>query len=167
MPFPFCAKAEGFDFDTSIGVTCNEPSTDYVDSVSALPPITSSSSAVGKKDLGSDFSTGNQINHNEAGLEQDASMTSTRSRGMSFELFAFSQSEQASSSDPVDMNEEALNGGRPRGDSIIFDPVSFTDGGIHEENALQRLRHNSMSLGETDEIELMNTPGFIEGPPSQ
>ena len=65
------------------------------------------------------------------------------------------------------MNDEALNGGRPRGDSIIFDPVSFTDGGIHEENALQRLRQNSLTLGETDEIELMNTPGFIEGPPPQ
>ena len=30
--------------------------------------------------------------------------------------------------------------GRPRGDSIIFDPVSFQDGGIHEKNALEKAR---------------------------
>jgi len=28
--------------------------------------------------------------------------------------------------------------GRPRGDSIIFDPASFQDGGIHEQSALER-----------------------------
>ncbi len=27
--------------------------------------------------------------------------------------------------------------GRPRGDSLIFDPASFQDGGIHEKNALE------------------------------
>jgi len=29
---------------------------------------------------------------------------------------------------------------RPRGDSIIFDPASFQDGGIHEKNALEKAR---------------------------
>jgi hypothetical protein len=29
---------------------------------------------------------------------------------------------------------------RPRGDSIIFDPSSFQDGGIHEQNALEKPR---------------------------
>lgn len=29
---------------------------------------------------------------------------------------------------------------RPRGDSIIFDPVSFQEGGIHEKNALEKAR---------------------------
>lgn len=29
---------------------------------------------------------------------------------------------------------------RPRGDSIIFDPSSFQDGGIHEKNALEKAR---------------------------
>jgi len=36
--------------------------------------------------------------------------------------------------DPLSMNVH----GRPRGDSIIFDPVSFQDGGIHEQHALER-----------------------------
>ena len=94
-------------------------------------------------------------------------MSCPRSRGLSFELFSFAQNEILSSSDPADLQEEALNGGRPRGDSIIFDPVSFSDGGIHEETALQRLRRDSIVLEETDEIELMNTPGFIQGPISQ
>jgi hypothetical protein len=144
--------AEGFDFDLSIGVTCNSPAADYADSVSALPPITSSSSNVEKKHAG----TG----QNQSENEQDASMSYCRNRGMSFELFNFAHGEILPSSDPVDLKEEALNGGRPRGDSIIFDPVSFSDGGIHEENALQRLGHNSVGLEVNEEINLMNTPGF-------
>jgi hypothetical protein len=155
--------AEGFDFDMSIGVTCNTPPPDYVDSVSALPPITSSSSVTGVKDVGLESHSRN--NQNATGSVQDSSMpTSTRSRGMSFELFSFNHNESVPSSDFTDLKEEALNGGRPRGDSIIFDPVSFSDGGIHEETALLKLRRNSIVLEETDEIELMNTPGFIEGP---
>jgi hypothetical protein len=34
---------------------------------------------------------------------------------------------------------------RPRGDSIIFDPVSFQDGGIHETNALAKVRSGSVA----------------------
>lgn len=60
-----------------------------------------------------------------------------RDRGFSFEFFSFG----------IDANEdlppipESLSGGMPsgnrlRGDSIIFDPTSFCDGGIHEESAL-------------------------------
>lgn len=52
---------------------------------------------------------------------------------------------------------------RPRGDSIIFDPSSFGDGGIHEANALERSRRPSISL-DVDEIEIMNAPGFVEPP---
>lgn len=33
---------------------------------------------------------------------------------------------------------------RPRGDSIIFDPSSFQDGGIHEQNALCKTHSTSM-----------------------
>lgn len=122
---------------------------DYTDSVSALPPINGTLTAIGKKDSSSDLSTRDQISQ-------------ARIRGMSFELFAFTHNDSLPS-DFVDLKEVALNGGRPRGDSIIFDPVSFSDGGIHEENALQRLRRNSIALEETDELELMNTPGFNEG----
>lgn len=48
---------------------------------------------------------------------------------------------------------------RPRGDSIIFDPSSFGEGGIHEANALERSRRPSISV---DEMEIMNAPGFVE-----
>lgn len=50
---------------------------------------------------------------------------------------------------------------RPRGDSIIFDPSSFGDGGIHEANALDRMRRPSFALA-LDEMEIMNAPGFVE-----
>ncbi len=139
---------------------------DYSDSVSALPPIRSSSSEAVNKQC-PDVSISNQTNYNEAEIGQETSIQPARCRGMSFELFSFAQNESLPSSDPADLKEEALNGGRPRGDSIIFDPVSFSDGGIHEETALQRSRRNSIVLEETDEIELMNTPGFVEGPNSR
>mmetsp|Transcript_8900 Transcript_8900/g.13280 ORF Transcript_8900/g.13280 Transcript_8900/m.13280 type:complete len:760 (+) Transcript_8900:159-2438(+) len=151
---------EGFDFDLSMG------GVDYTDSISALPPIRSSSSEAINKQSEPDSCISNQTNYNEAELSQETTIQPARCRGMSFELFSFTQHESLPSSDPADLKEEALNGGRPRGDSIIFDPVSFSDGGIHEETALQRSRRNSIVLEETDEIELMNTPGFVEGPTS-
>lgn len=86
-----------------------------------------------------------------------------RGRGMSFELFSFSTSLDS----PSDLNIEALTGGRPRGDSIIFDPISFSDGGIHEERALQKTRRTSIDLDETDELNLLASAGFVETPASQ
>jgi hypothetical protein len=59
---------------------------------------------------------------------------------------------------------QAFDDRRPRGDSIIFDPTSFNDGGIHEENALQRAGRLVVT-SEIDEIEIMNSPGFVEPPP--
>lgn len=71
----------------------------------------------------------------------DNAMSSSfrRDRGFSFEFFSFG----------IDANEDlppipdslvgsvpSGNGNRLRGDSIIFDPTSFCDGGIHEESAL-------------------------------
>lgn len=69
----------------------------------------------------------------------DNAMSSSfrRDRGFSFEFFSFG----------IDANEDlppipdslvgsVPSGGRLRGDSIIFDPTSFCDGGIHEESAL-------------------------------
>jgi len=69
-------------------------------------------------------------------------------------------------------------GGRQRGDSIIFDPTSFTDGGIHELNALRKQPLSSVSQSATNglncenhehmshakELEIMNGPGFVECP---
>lgn len=71
---------------------------------------------------------------------------------MSFELFNFSVAETSG-----DLKSDALNGGRPRGDSIIFDPISFADGGIHEEAALHKVRHNSLVLEENDDFKLLTT----------
>lgn len=69
----------------------------------------------------------------------DNAMSSSfrRDRGFSFEFFSFG----------IDANEDlppipdslvgsVPSGNRLRGDSIIFDPTSFCDGGIHEESAL-------------------------------
>ena len=44
---------------------------------------------------------------------------------------------QAPSLAPVSMEAPTR---RPRGDSIIFDPSSFQEGGIHEKNALEKAR---------------------------
>ena len=80
---------------------------------------------------------------------------------MSFELFSFGNSLTLDSSN--DLRIEALCGGRPSGDSIIFDPISFSDGGIHEETALQKTR-GSFKLDESEELNLLNTTGFVEPP---
>lgn len=136
--------AEVFDFDLSIAVgDYNEPTAD-------LPPITSSSNTV-------------NINPAASRKASDASATPSdipmyRGRGLSFELFSFGLSNETSN----DLNSEALTGGRPRGDSIIFDPISFSDGGIHEETALRKLRRKSFDMNETDEIQLLNSGGFVE-----
>lgn len=65
-----------------------------------------------------------------------------RDRGFSFEFFAFGISEDellphiddGASSTDADAIENRL-----RGDSIIFDPISFHDGGIHETSALMHV----------------------------
>lgn len=42
--------------------------------------------------------------------------------------------------------EEERSGCRPRGESIIFDPTSFQDGGIHEQSALETARAPSSDI---------------------
>lgn len=80
------------------------------------------------------------------GFGRGASTTARRDRGFSFEFFSFGINED----EPLPPVPPAYyNGGittttsyipsqgnRPRGDSIIFDPTSFRDGGIHETSAL-------------------------------
>jgi len=91
----------------------------------------------------------------------DQSNVGQRDRGMSFELFSFGLTpDEPLPPTPAQNNIDAILG-KPLGESNIFDPLSFTDGGIHEETALSRLPPNSLSF---DEFELMNTPGFVEGP---
>lgn len=75
-----------------------------------------------------------------------------RNRAFSFECFAFG----INADEPLPPLEQSMSNanvsgagshcsnidfpllGRPRGDSIIFDPVSFQDGGILEQHALER-----------------------------
>ena len=72
-----------------------------------------------------------------------------RERAYSFEFFNFTGDEllpAAPDTDPSSMDDchsDHLSM-RPRGDSIIFDPVSFQDGGIHEKNALMKARATSI-----------------------
>lgn len=60
---------------------------------------------------------------------------SGRDRAFSFECFAFG----INADEPLPPLEQQMSmmQGRPRGDSLIFDPSSFQDGGIHEKNALE------------------------------
>ena len=89
-----------------------------------------------------------------------------RDRAMSFEFFSFgiSADEPLPPMPPPPPDTTASASGiknRPRGDSIIFDPISFQDGGIHEEKALMKSR--SGSIGDTpaqEEMALLNAPGF-------
>jgi hypothetical protein len=64
-----------------------------------------------------------------------------RDRAFSFECFAFGINEDEPLP-PLDHGSSAIvtldHPGRPRGDSIIFDPSSFQDGGIHEQTALEK-----------------------------
>jgi len=60
----------------------------------------------------------------------------SRNRGFSFEFFSFAADESTLMENGVAAPQ------RMRGDSIIFDPTSFNDGGIHEENALRMALSN-------------------------
>jgi hypothetical protein len=88
-----------------------------------------------------------------------------RDRAFSFECFAFGINideplpplEQSASSSHGAETESFS--GRPRGDSIIFDPVSFQDGGIHEQTALQRTRSQSLDFPEPAPLGLAQHPG--------
>lgn len=77
-----------------------------------------------------------------------------RDRAFSFEVFNFAGGDdllpnpvqsssmlQTAPLAPVNVEAPAK---RPRGDSIIFDPASFQDGGIHEKNALEKARFKDL-----------------------
>jgi hypothetical protein len=90
-----------------------------------------------------------------------------RGRAMSFEFFSFgiNADEPLPPAPDITVSEVQPVYMRPRGDSIIFDPDSFRDGGIHEEHALQEhalLKSQTalLDLG-ADELALMNAPGFV------
>ena len=71
-----------------------------------------------------------------------------RDRAFSFECFAFGINADEplpplDQSAPQVQAEQAQDS-RPRGDSIIFDPSSFQDGGIHEQSALTRAQASAV-----------------------
>ena len=71
--------------------------------------------------------------------DDDDSVPHGRNRAFSFECFAFG----INADEPLPPLEQSnadikMPWGRPRGDSIIFDPVSFQDGGILEQHAFER-----------------------------
>mmetsp|Transcript_71088 Transcript_71088/g.199402 ORF Transcript_71088/g.199402 Transcript_71088/m.199402 type:complete len:246 (+) Transcript_71088:1268-2005(+) len=68
-----------------------------------------------------------------------------RDRAFSFEFFSFAGDDLLPAPPaapapaphlPDPPTTDGVVSSRPRGDSIIFDPVSFQDGGIHEKNAI-------------------------------
>eukprot|EP00578_Thalassiosira_sp_NH16_P027195 CAMPEP_0181085082 /NCGR_PEP_ID=MMETSP1071-20121207/5044_1 /TAXON_ID=35127 /ORGANISM="Thalassiosira sp., Strain NH16" /LENGTH=615 /DNA_ID=CAMNT_0023166869 /DNA_START=341 /DNA_END=2187 /DNA_ORIENTATION=+ len=87
----------------------------------------------------------------DRGLSFEASRNA-RDRGFSFEFFSFGAGEDGGQNNETPLspvpsssacdaavagqNAPSKNQQRPRGDSIIFDPMSFLDGGIHETSAL-------------------------------
>lgn len=82
---------------------------------------------------------------------------------MSFEFFSFgiNADEPLPPAPVISGAEVAPAFQRPRGDSIIFDPDSFRDGGVLEEHALVKNRTSSIDIAAApEELALMNTPGF-------
>jgi hypothetical protein len=98
----------------------------------------------------------------------DVSLSSqTRGRAMSFEFFSFGiNADEPLPPVPVISGTEQVAPAfqRPRGDSIIFEPDSFRDGGVLEEHALKS-RTASLDLA-PEEVALMNTTGFAPAPPT-
>ena len=94
----------------------------------------------------------------------------SRDRAFSFECFAFGisadeplppLSEQSAATGGEAREQEMLELPRPRGDSIIFDPVSFQEGGIHEEHALTTRELRGLSV----ELDAIIMSSSAPGPP--
>ncbi|KAI2504343.1 CCT motif [Fragilaria crotonensis] len=99
---------------------------------------------------------------NNTPMPVPSAVFSGRDRAMSFEFFSLGIN--ADEPLPPVSEDGFMFQPRPRGDSIIFDPVSFQDGGIHEEKALFRSRESSIDLPSKDEMAIMNAPGFAPPP---
>jgi hypothetical protein len=105
--------------------------------------------------LGGESDMRNEIEPMGAKSGEDLPIFQSRDRAFSFEVFNFSGDDdllpvQVASSSPLHtptlapVNEDTPKT-RPRGDSIIFDPSSFQDGGIHEKNALEKARQKELA----------------------
>ena len=80
---------------------------------------------LGQFDIAGDHST-----------DGDEPLGGGRPRTFSFECYSFG----INADEPLPPLDDSPSTGRPRGDSIIFDPSSFQDGGIHEQSALEKAR---------------------------
>mmetsp|Transcript_11809 Transcript_11809/g.28295 ORF Transcript_11809/g.28295 Transcript_11809/m.28295 type:complete len:705 (-) Transcript_11809:572-2686(-) len=107
-------------------------------------------------DLGSELRVKNEVDTNALPPQpaDDLQLFPGRDRAFSFEVFNFSGDDDLlhSTGHSVEGShltsiDEGVHSTRPRGDSIIFDPCSFQDGGIHEQNALD--------YGRVDELQHM------------
>jgi len=162
-----------FDFDKGIGINMDSPPNILLETSTVVPydenkslphlgakldPNSTINRAANTSDKYSYAIDGNIPDRSQRGRERD--------RGMSFELFSFGLTADEPLPPTVSTHYGEYTTGRFN-ESNIFDPLSFTDGGIHEETALSKSRPISMILEENDEIELMNTPGFVEGPAPQ
>lgn len=94
-----------------------------------------------------------------------------RSRAMSFEFFSLGINADEPLPPVTDLEEAVgqIIQQRPRGDSIIFDPVSFQDGGIHEEKADSMIMRNNadannsidLPVQDAAEMAILSTPGLF------
>mmetsp|Transcript_22059 Transcript_22059/g.33686 ORF Transcript_22059/g.33686 Transcript_22059/m.33686 type:complete len:593 (+) Transcript_22059:322-2100(+) len=111
-----------------------------------LPPLNDSSGT-------NNSSTTASNSNSNSNVASTNKKTAQRDRGFSFEFFSF----QADELDEV--SDLMLGGGaastsspnskqRPRGESIIFDPTSFDEGGIHEERALKLRQTTDVSTND-------------------
>lgn len=102
-----------------------------------------------------------------------------RDRAFSFDLFNFAHDDLLSSGGPSSdlshpgapplLDDISPPMSRPRGDSIIFDPVSFQEGGIHEKNALSKAIEAAQPSAHRHVLppppmSRMNPPGTAPGP---
>lgn len=132
--------------------------------------VLSSASTFDFPEFGAD-SESDKVEHVDSANASDLAVFQ-RERAFSFEFFNFAGDELLPaapvSEDTADhqLPDQAVSGfmglsdmepihQRPRGDSIIFDPVSFQDGGIHEKNALLKARTASIGSA-TDALLLEN-----------
>eukprot|EP00978_Attheya_sp_CCMP212_P016025 scaffold41671_cov46-Attheya_sp.AAC.2 len=173
----------GFDFDSRVIELGNYRSGQMnKDSTALLPPIANGMSATRVSTQVAMSSSSQQenppsqnasININE--VENDFAVFA-RGRGMSMDFFFMNEDEPLPPAPTLSdlqgcniigdlpLSDAMLR--RPRGESIIYDPVSFSEGGILEEKANLRVRSQSIQLEGHDEFEMMNAPGFVYGPMS-
>lgn len=95
---------------------------------------------------GNTFCAKNSCIH-KSGREQNSGCApGYRDRGFSFEFFSFGINEDEPLP-PVPTTCGSMVQNRLRGDSIIFDPTSFCEGGIHETSALLQVKQEKRNEG--------------------